>query len=58
MDRAMIDKLESELKETENTAFQDMTTFYLFVYNMFMWTGYTYVFIILCYRYYKHGEGK
>ena len=53
----MMDKIEEEMKEAQVSAFKDMKTFYLFVYNMFMWIGFSYVFVVLNFRYYKDGEG-
>ncbi len=38
-------------------AFADLRSFYLFVYNMFMWVGYSYVFIAIFVRYFRDGEG-
>ena len=39
-------------------AFSDLKSFYLFIYNMFMWVGYSYVFIAMIVRYIRDGEGK
>ena len=39
-------------------AFADLRSFYLFIYNMFMWIGYSYVFIAIIVRYIRDGEGN
>ena len=36
---------------------RDMKTFYLFLYNLFQWIGFSYIFITIMYRYLSYGVG-
>jgi len=37
------------------TVIHDLKTFYLFLYNLFQWIGYSYIFITILYRYFFYG---
>ncbi|KAK2168286.1 hypothetical protein LSH36_18g03019 [Paralvinella palmiformis] len=54
----MAKKIEDELMRAESSAWSDIKTIWLFVYNTFQWVGYSYVFLALCLHYMKFGEGS
>jgi len=36
----------------------DLKVFYLFLYNLFQWIGFSYIFITIMYRYGVYGTGR
>jgi len=39
------------------TVIHDLKTFYLFLYNLFQWIGFSYIFITILYHYFFYGAG-
>ena len=39
------------------TVIHDLKTFYLFLYNLFQWIGFSYIFITILYRYFFYAIG-